>query len=185
MQPIKQLVEHFKLAWYGLLALLVFMLIVLSAANVKSLATVSIRLNEGQEEHRDKTIPFISAPGEELPDYRVQYLLDSKWHLIGTAINRSAEDWIVFKISDPPNLRLVQGIRIMDQDTAEHDHLEEVQLVDLPPRGEMFEYRIETTWSFKSGMEWFATTPIGIAIFGAIGLAVFLVVLSYLAPAIG
>ena len=79
----------------------------------------------------------------------------------------------------------MQGIRITDEDTAEHDHLEEVQLVDIPPLGIMFEYRIETTQSFKAGMAWFATPPLGIAIFGAIGLAVFLVVIAHLGSAIG
>jgi hypothetical protein len=84
-------------------------------------------------------------------------------------------------LSDPPNLTLVQCIRVSDEDTAEDDHLEEVQLANLQPKGKMFEYRIGTTRSFKSGMAWFATTALGMVIFGAIGLAVFLVVLSYLA----
>jgi len=184
MSSIKQLVSHFKIAWYGLLAVCILLLLVLSAVNSKSLATVSIKLREGQQEHKDKAIPFITKEGDELPDYRVSYLLGDRWRLIGTAFNQSASDWIEFKISDPPNLTLVQGIRVSDEDAVAHDHLEEVQLVDLSPQGKMFHYRIETTRSFKSGMVWFATTPLGMAIFGAIGLAVFLVVLSHLAPAL-
>ena len=44
----------------------------------------------------------------------------------------------------------------------------------------MFEYRIGSTMSFKSGMAWFATTALGKAIFAGIALAVFPVVLSHL-----
>ncbi len=183
--PGRQFIVHLKTAWYGFLAILILLLIVLSAANSTSVAAVGIKLREGQVEHRDKTLPFVNKPGEELPDYRVSYLLDDRWHPIGTAFNQSAEDWIEFRISDPPSLTLVQGLRVTDQDTVEHDHLEEVQLVSVPPQGEVFEYRVETSWSFKSGMAWFATTALGKAIFGAIFLAVFLVVLSHLAPAIG
>jgi uncharacterized protein (DUF736 family) len=178
-------VGHLKMAWYGLLALLVLLLLVLSALNSTSVAGVSIKLRAGQKEHMDKAIPFVTKPGEELPDYRVAYLLDDQWHSIGTAFNRSAADWIEFKISDPPNLSLVRGLRVSDEDALEDDDLEEVQLVQLPPTGRMFEYRVDTTRSFKSGMVWFATTPLGMAIFGGIGLAVFLVVLSHSPTAIG
>jgi hypothetical protein len=185
MPHLKQILGHFKIAWYGLLAILILLMLVLSAANSTSIATVSIKLREGQREHKDKAIPFITDKGDELPDYRVSYLLGDRWHSIGTAFNQSAVDWIEFQISDPPNLTLVQCIRVSDEDAAEDDHLEEVQLADLQPKGKMFEYRIETTRSFKSGLAWFATTALGIVIFGAIGLAVFLVVLSHLAPAFG
>ena len=100
--------------------------------------------------------------------------------MIGTSVNKTAADWIDFEISDPPNLALVRGIRVSDKDSIEHDLLEEVQLVDSSPTGDKFHYRIKTKRSFKSGMVWFSTTPLGIAIFGGIGLAVFLLVLSNL-----
>lgn len=53
-------------------------------------------------------------------------------------------------------------------------------LVNDSPEGKMFEYRIDSTMSFKSGMAWFATTALGKAIFAGIALAVFPVVLSHL-----
>lgn len=181
---MQNIVNHFKIGWYGLLALLIITLVVLSIVNSKSLSVVSIKLKDGQVEHMDRSIPFVTKKGEELPDYRVSYLLDEQWHTVGTALNKSAKDWISFPISDPPNLTLVQGIRVTDMDVAQHDNLEEVQLLDVAPQGSMFEYEIETTKSFKSGMWWFAATPLGVAIFGAIGVAVFLVVLSHIGAAL-
>ena len=111
-------------------------------------------------------------------------MAEDEWHVIGTTFNTSAADWLQFKISDPPNLKLVQSIRITDDDPAEDDHLEEVQLTDEAPEGRMFDYQIQTERSLKSGMAWSATTALGKAIFGGIALAVFLVVLSHLGAAI-
>jgi len=106
--------------------------------------------------------------------------MDDQWHVVGTAFNTSAADWLEFKISDPPSMKLVQAIRITDDDPTKDDHLEEVQLVDSSPQGKAFDYKIESSMSFKSGMAWFASTALGKSIFGGIFLAVFLVVISHL-----
>ncbi len=182
---MRAIASHFKLLWYGLLATLLLLSVVLSMLNSASLSTVSIKLKDGIEEHQDKTIPLVSDPQEKLPDYTLSYLYDERWQTIGTAVNTSAKDWIDFEISDVPNMTLVQAIRIVDKDTVENDLLEEIQLVDKTPNGKKFDYQIETKNSFKSGMAWFATTALGKAIFGAIALAIILVILSYVgAPAV-
>lgn len=172
------MVKHFKLAWYGLLALLVLLFIGLSAFNAESIDSVSIKLKSGVEEVHDKTLPLMNKPNEKLPDYKLLYLEDEQWKTIGTTLNTSAQNWIEYSVSDPPNLVLVQALRVIEEDKAFDDVLEEVQVSETQIEGEMFEYEIATTYSFKSGMKWFATTPLGIAIFGGIGLAVFLVVIS-------
>lgn len=174
-------VGHFKIAWYCLLSALVVLMIALSAMNGEAISTIEIRLIDGVEEHRDKRVPFLQEKDEALPDYSVSCMSEGRWHPVGTALNRSASEWIGFDISDPPNMRLVQSIRVSDEDPAENDNLDEVQVAQTYIQGDMFEYRLATTSSFKAGMHWFATTALGKAIFGAIAAAVFLVVLSHLA----
>ena len=176
---MKSFISHLKLLWYGLLAALFVVSLVLSLVNSSSLYSVGIKLKQGVEEHKDKTIPLVSDPEEKLPDYRVSYLSEDRWHTIGTKVNTSAVNWIDFDISDVPNMTLVQAIRVVDEDALESDLLEEVQLADTQPEGGKFEYRIETKRSLKSGMAWFATTALGKAIFGAIFAAIFLVVISH------
>lgn len=180
INAMKQIISHLKFVWYALLVVLIATMFGLTLFNNKALSSVSIQLKEGQKEHQDKTIPLVSDPDEKLPDYKVSYLSEDGWQTIGTAVNRSAIDWIEFQISDPPNLALVQGIRIVDEDAVEDDLLEEVQLVDTVPDGVKFDYDIETRGSFKAGMAWFASTALGKAVFGAIFLAVFLVFISHI-----
>lgn len=93
---------HLKLAWYGLALLCMLIMILLGTLNSKALLSVSIKVQEGQTEHRDQKVPLITKKGEELPDYRLEYWSENEWHVIGTAFNTSASDWLEFKISDPP-----------------------------------------------------------------------------------
>ena len=92
MSHLKEKVSHFKhRERYGLLTALVFLLLLLSALNSKSLASVSI-LKEGQVE--TETRPFLSSQKRvrncPITEYRI--FLKTQWHRIGT----------VYSISLPP-----------------------------------------------------------------------------------
>ena len=184
MSNLKASIGHLKIAWYGLLSGSILLMIILSALNGEAVSSVSIRLLEGVEEHQDKRIPLIQKKEEGLPDYMISCMIKDEWHTIGTAFNKSAKDWIEYGISDPPSLSLLQSIRVSDKDLTQNDHLDEVQVTETYIKGDKFEIKLSTVHSFKAGMDWFATTPLGIAIFGAIGAAVFLVVFAHLGAAV-
>jgi len=146
--------------------------------NGKTLARVSIKLKPDAEDHLDKRIPLISKPGDELPDYSIQYLVENTWHNIGTKHNQSATQWLHFQISDQPNLDLVQSVRVIEDDRTEDDILDEVSVLEMNGTGTMFEFEFEHGYTVKAGLDWFASTALGKAVLGAISLAVFFLLIS-------
>ncbi len=115
-----------------------------------------------------------------MPDYRVDYLEPGRWNKVGTIQNTSATDWLKFSISTPPSLSLVQTIRVIEDDLAEDDILEEVFVSEGDNEGKMFKYQINTVWSFNAGVSWFGSTAFGKAIFTVIGLVFILALISTL-----
>ena len=167
---------------YASVGILAIVMLVLSATNGEALTAVSIKLRPGATEQLDRSIPFVTKPGEELPDYQLSYRKDRRWILLGTRLNQSAADWIEFRVIDAPSLREVQAFRVVDVDKAVDDLLEELPVAGTEYDGEIFEYRLQTTRSFRAGMDWFASTALGKAIFTGIAVAVFVIVIGHVGP---
>lgn len=173
-------IMNLKIVWYGLLVTLLLVTLGVSFSHRQAVESVGIKLRADQVERSDHGIPFLTDQRDRLPDYRVEYLTGRSWFPIGTAFNRSAANWIHFPLSDPPNLSLVQAIRVTEDDRFEDDPLDEVMVAgQTRVTGSMFEFQLQTSPSFKAGMAWFASTALGKAIFAGIMAAVFLVVISY------
>ena len=74
----------------------------------------------------------------------------------------------------------VQRVRITEDDKTGDDPVDEVSVIETTAEGSVFEFAFEQSFSFKAGMDWFATTIVGKVIFGAMFLAVFLVIISHI-----
>jgi hypothetical protein len=175
--PINLFAQALKSLWYGLLTLLLLLMLGLSAINSSALTAISIQLIDGKADHLDKRIPLLTRNGEEQPDYRVDYQVNDRWHSAGTLVNQSAKQWLNYPITKPPNLKFVQAIRVVEDDLTKDDLLDQVPATQTEITGNQFQYRLETEYSIDAAMEWFASTPLGMAILGGVFLAVFLVIL--------
>lgn len=173
-------ISHLERVVYVLIMVLALFTVGVCAYKSESLSAVSIKLKAGQSDRYDTPIPFLSHKGDELPDYKVQYRKNERWNTVGTIHNRSAAQWLKFGVADEPSVSLVQGIRILEDDSLNDELLDEVQVTAMELNGTVFDIRIETDYSFKAGMDWFASTPFGFAILGGLAFAVFLGVFSFL-----
>lgn len=162
----------------GIVLFLLLVSIAAPAFNSEAISEIRIKLNPGVAEKFDKKLPLLSQPGGELPDYRLEYLVAEKWQVIGTKHNQSASEWLAFPVNDPPSLALVKGVRVVEDDIAKDDILDEVSPRNGQVDGTMFSFEFQTSSSYKAGLDWYASTALGKAILGAIFLAVFLVVIS-------
>ncbi len=164
----------------AILGILLSLFVLLIIAKGEALTQVHIKIQEGQDERMDKGIPFITAEEDKLPDYKLLYLVDDRWHTIGTIRNTSAQDWLRYTIADPPNLSLVKRVRVVEEDVALDDVLDEVAVADGGVSGTMFAFEFKSTRSFGSGMQWFFATPVGLAILSGVCLAVLVMIFAVL-----
>jgi len=67
---------------------------------------------------------------------------------------------------------------VVEDDLAEDDILEEVFVSEGAVEGKMFTYKVNTVWSFNSGVSWFASTALGKAMFAAVAFVVVLALIS-------
>ena len=152
--------------------------ILFSMVKGSAVSALTLQLKEGVEEHRDKRIPFLTKKEGALPDYLLQYQIDNHWHNAGTKVNTSAVEPLTFELNTEPSFYLIQSIRVLDDDLSENDILEEFQLSGKEISGDTFTLGIETSLSFKAGLQWFASTALGKAIFLGTTIAVIFIIIT-------
>ena len=162
------------------LAVLFGISIVLSILNSKAVHSVSVTVRDADNEHRDQAIPGMSKE-HALPDYRIEVMRKSKSRIkLGTHVNQSAAQTLRWEIQEPIPLTQVTSLRLVDNDKLSNDVLEEVQITGTSFSSQRYRYEVEITRTVSAAFAYFFTMPLGIAIVGALGLAIFLFVIAYL-----
>ncbi|MDQ8201056.1 hypothetical protein QEH56_23015 [Pelagicoccus enzymogenes] len=147
--------------------------------NSKQLDSVTVTLRPGATEHKDRTI-LIVGKNDEAADYQLKVRSQNAWIDLGTYANRPIGDGLTFLPSDSYPTRTIQEVLLLDHDKLESDTLEQGPLEDGKYQGSNYEFSIQSSFSLQAGFHWFFATPVGIAILGGIGIAIFLTVLSNL-----
>lgn len=153
--------------------------LVLSWTNALVITSVSIRIKDGVKEHTDHTLLGIGVE-HQLPDYRVKLHLSRRFLAtdLGTKLNTSATNWLVYPINDIVPLRQFQELIIIEDDKLENDILDRIQGAGLEMTGKDFQCRLTATRSFDAGMNWFFNTPLGKAVAAGIVIGVALLIVS-------
>lgn len=162
-------------------------LIMLAICYAKSNAieSVSVQVLDPEKEYRDPSIGTIGAH-DKLPDYRLSIIdTDGRTHPLGTHVNTSAAEPLTWVLQEPYALINASSLRLVDEDKLESDVLEEVQITGTEVTGSKYRFKITQTRTFKSGMEYFISTPIGMIVGGAIGLAILIAILAAFAGVAG
>ena len=171
--------QKLKLVWYSLLLLMCALLFGLPLLHSEAVSRIDMQLLEGVEEHEDRVIPFLTKEKDRAPDYRLEYRVEGRWETARTKLNTSAVDALTFPINSLPNRELISELRVSDQDTIESDPLEVVAVTGDVVKGDMFEFRIETAFSYNAGMAWFFQTAIGKFIGIALVVVILIIILAY------
>ena len=170
--------DRFTRPFQYLLVGMVLASILVSFYHARAVQSVSIQLLDGVEERRDHRIPLLHKEEEALPDYQLDLMVDEAWHTVGTVINQSAVEPIVYPVKETVNVSYLQRLRIIEADGLESDLLEEIAVEEESGQGHQYAYSLETGYSFGAGVAWFFKTPVGRAILTGIIIVVVLTLLS-------
>ena len=158
-------------------ALLLVVHLAYAAMNCQALTEMSVQLQPGAVEHRDKSFLGIGSK-EVLPDYEIIIVGagSRRWNL-GFKKDTSAAEPIVFPVADPIPLRYVQTIIVRDKDMIDSDTLDTAGFEGPRFETARFRYTARTRPTFQAAMRYFFDTPLGIAISAGIviGIAVTIV----------
>lgn len=149
-------------------------------AMVRSIGLVAITVTalEPDKEPTDHNIPLVKRR-EALPDYELSLLGDDGHaRYLGVKPNESAAAGLTWQLDDPVNVSQIAAVRLREKDALMSDALAEVQVLgpSLESNGYRFEFKTER--SIAVGLHAFFTTPIGIAVTVAFGIAVLLIIIS-------
>ena len=148
--------------------------------NSTSTTAITIKINDGVEEKFDRKIPFSKNGINHLPDYKVEYFYQKKWHDGGTIKNQSAKDGLKFKLPKQPAYELIERVKIKEADVGLDKELENI-VIDSPKlNGPMFSYQLHNEFNIGSGVDWFFSTIVGKAILLGLTIAIIIIVLGAL-----
>ena len=167
-------------SWSGWVLLgLLLVSIVLSIVNAEAIHRVSVQVIDAKTEVRDPAIPGLDKK-TRLPDYRIELMRGSDWRVkLATHVDRTAEEPLEWILQEPVPLRQVTSIRLVEDDKLANDVIEEVQIEGESFSSEKYRYTVGIERSFRSGLDYFFETPIGMTILIAIGLAIFVLIVGH------
>lgn len=157
------------------LSLLACLLIIVRRST--ALLEVTVTAIEADQEPRDHGIPLLKRQ-EALPDYELQLVLQRGWGKVklGTHVNSSAVDGLVWKLSDPVSLSDVSTLRLLDQDKVVSDTLAEVAVRGKTVTEGNYRFEFVTQRSLEAGIQSFTGTTLGQSIVLAFAIAVALLI---------
>lgn len=171
------LFRQIKLYCFIFLGVLLIFFIALSAMNSQGITAIKIKLKDGVEEVRDRTLLGVDNT-RALPDYQLKLNTSDGWKELGTKRNTSAVQWLEYPVKQATPLRSAIELQIIEDDRIKYDVLEQVQIPGESFSGRRFEYELVTERSFEAGMRWFFDTPFGKAIAAGIAIAVIIACLG-------
>ncbi len=142
----------------------------------QTLEAVRVELLPGSEDPVDGGL-FGVGGGD--PDYQLLVVLETRTEDCGTQQDTPIGEGLRFQVPGSPPLAFLTGLRLVEDDTAEDDLLEELDLVETPASGGVVEgqgYRFvfETGWSVFAGIESFMETIFGLVL----GMVLVMLVIS-------
>ena len=121
---------------------------------------VLVELKEGAEEPRDGGVLGMGGA----PDYRLEVDLGRKVLECATYVDTRVGDGLRFEVPGPPPRGAVLALKLVEDDAARDDVLEEVPVEGDVVEGVAFRFTIERGWSLGAGVEWFLGTPVGVLV---------------------
>ena len=149
-------------------------------ATVRSngLVAVTVTALDPSKEPSDHNLPLVKRR-EALPDYELSLLGDDGHaRYLGVKPNESAAAGLTWHLDDPVSVSQIAAVRLREKDTVMSDALAEVQILGASVDSNGYRFDFTTERSVGVGVQAFFTTPIGIAIAAAFGIAVLLIILS-------
>ncbi|SHJ91594.1 hypothetical protein SAMN02745181_2762 [Rubritalea squalenifaciens DSM 18772] len=142
----------------------------------KGLTSISVKAHEQTVEPLDHRLMIIKKE-EALPDYELILIKnDGDKVRLGAKPNTSAKEGLVWNLSEAIPVHEISSIRLQDQDKLVSDAIVEVEIKDAGVVGAGYEFQFATERSFDVAVTAFFSTPIGIAISVAFGLAVLMII---------
>lgn len=147
------------------------------ALHGKTLTGVTVSPLEGTEEVEDGGVLGI---GTGDPDYRLDVRVGKDWRQSATHQDKPMGDGLYFAITTEPPKGIVTSMRLVEDDAANDDVLDEALIEGGEAQSTAYRYEIEHGWSLGAGIEWFLGTTPGILlmlivsaslVIGASGLA--------------
>lgn len=136
-----------------------------------TLEAVRVQLLPGAEEPRDGGVLGV---GGSAPDYRLVLELGRREVECGTLEDTPVGEGLRFPVPGGVPRAAVVGLRLEEDDPADDDVLEELQVKGDEVEGVAYRFVLEEGWSLGAGIEWFLETPLGAIT--AVGLVVVVVV---------
>lgn len=130
-----------------ILASVILILILLAYYFVgRQVDLVDIRLKEGVEETSDRSLGKLF--NTQLPDYKINFILDNGKTSTNTLRNTSAKSWISLKPKGSLYLSNIKEMTIVDKEITKSIKLESFSSPSKSGEGEKFEYTIRKKWDF-------------------------------------
>jgi len=134
-----------------------------------TLEAVVVELKEGAEEPRDGGV-FGVGSGD--PDYCLEVDLGRKVLRSATYKDTSVGDGLRFEVPGAPSVGAVLALRLIEDDAARDDVLEQVPVDGDVVEGVAFRFRLERGWSALAGIVWFLGTAVGVLVGALLGVGV-------------
>ena len=130
-----------------------------------ALESVWVEVLPGAEEPEDGGLLGI---GTGPPDYRLDVELEAGTVSVSAPEDTTIGEGLRFEFPDRPPLGALVGLRLVEDDAADDDLLEELA-VELPVEGdridgEAYRFTLESGWSFFAGIEGFLETIPGVVL---------------------
>lgn len=152
--------------------------VVLAAINSTGLSAVRVTALEDTVEPKDHNLPLVKQK-EALPDYELIVVLRSGGTVkLGAKPDTSADEGLTWTLTEPVAVSDIASIRLEEQDKLVSDAIAEVQFSTEPVTDKGYEFSFTTTRSLGVGVQAFFRTPVGLAIVGALFVAIVLVLVS-------
>jgi hypothetical protein len=152
--------------------------VVLAAINSTGLSAVRVTALEDTVEPKDHNLPLVKQK-EALPDYELIVVLRSGGTVkLGAKPDTSADEGLTWTLTEPVAISDIASIRLEEQDKLLSDAIAEVQFATEPVTDKGYEFSFTTERSFGMGVQAFFRTPMGLAIVGALFVAIVLVLIS-------
>jgi len=150
----------------------------IAIARSNGLVSVTVTALDPDAEPSDHSIPLVKQR-EALPDYELTLIGDrGDVRYLGVKPDESAAAGLIWLLDDPVSISQIATVRLREKDQLLSDQLAEVHVSgpSVEANGYRFDFMIAR--SVGVGVRAFFTTPIGMAITVAFGLAVLLIILS-------
>jgi hypothetical protein len=142
--------------------------------HAETLRAVEVTLIEGAQEPGDGALL-----GKSAPDYRLEVRAQGRWIECATFKDTPIGEGLRFELPGTVPRGAVTDLRLVEDDAANDDLLEELPVEGDAVSGKAFHFELENGWAIGAGFEWFLGTPAGIVLALGAGLAILVLAGSF------